>query len=342
MKLRRAIYSLTRLLLSLAILLAILSGTAFLTQKQYSDYELVSISGRAGSGPGELSHPTGIKIYRNDIFVADSENNRIQVFDLEGRYKRQFGSFGKEPGQFNKPWNLIFVEDELYVAAYQNHRIDVFDPDGTFKRTIGVFGDESSGWGSAASLAIDADSNLVVVDFVDHQIKRMTQEGKIFDQRGTAGSAGISIGKFNYPMDIATSPDRKTIYVADSYNNRVQVFGHDGKYKFKWGGPFGYNFLLSFSKWFPFDGWFAIASAIATDEQGNVYVGDWRNIRVQKFTEKGEFLTSFGAEEKKNATNGVGGIAVAEDGSVFVTDYRNNQIQKWQPTSSSEPARHRN
>lgn len=335
MILRKAGYFLVLTFLFLFASMAILSAVAFATKQTGTDYDLVAVWGSKGSSPGQFDNPAGIKIYRGEVFVADVANHRIQVFDLSGKFKRQFGSFGEQEGQFNKPWNILFHKGELYVAAYRNDRIDVFDPTGEFKRTIGKFEFKPKDYGSVISLAVDAEDNLVVVDFINHRVLRLNQEGEFINQWGTTGVIGMGAGEFNYPMDVATSPDGKKIYVADAYNDRVQVFGDDGEFKFKWGGPFASNILVSLYHWFPFEGWFSIIFAIATGPEGNVFVGDWNNKRIQKFSADGEYLTSFGVDQAgEKGFGGTGGIAVAEDGTVFVVDQENNSVQKWRAKSS--------
>ena len=120
--------------------------------------------------------------------------------------------------------------------------------------------------------------------------------------------------------------DDGTLYVADGYNDRVQVFGPDGKFLHKWGGPFGMNIFG------PFNGWFATVTRITIGPGGNIFVADFYNNRVQKFSPDGVFLSTFGTRgsgpgqfEKAIA------VAVARDGSVFVADFANNRIQKWKP-----------
>jgi DNA-binding beta-propeller fold protein YncE len=113
-------------------------------------------------------------------------------------------------------------------------------------------------------------------------------------------------------------------YVADGYNDRIQVFRADGEFSYKWGGPLAMNIFG------PFNGWFATATSVALDQNGNVFVADFYNHRVQKFARDGTFLTGFGARG-----NGPGqfehpiAVAIASDGSVFVTDFGNHRVQKW-------------
>ncbi len=330
MTVKRSAFLFVMVVLAVGLLLASLSAAAFLLKDSSSDYRLVSVWGGEGEGPGEFTYPSGVKIYRNELFVVDTNSHRIQVFDLDGAFIRQFGEPGTAPGQLNRPWNIFFADGELYVAGYGSNRIDVLDPDGSFKRTIELRG--GGAFDGPISLARDANDHLIVVDFYNHRIVRMTSEGEFVSQWGTTGRIGIGAGEFNYPMDLVTSRDGRLVYVADSYNDRIQVFGADGEFKFKWGGPFAANLLVSAYDWFPFDGWFAVASAIAMDRLGTLYVGDWRNKRIQVFSGDGTFLTAFGAEGD-DALGGVSGIAVADDGSVFVVDQGKRVVQKWQPTS---------
>ncbi len=82
----------------------------------------------------------------------------------------------------------------------------------------------------------------------------------------------------------------------------------------------------------PFNGWFAVATSIALGPQGNVFVTDFYNHRVQKFTPDGTFLSSFGSRG-----SGPGefsypiAVDVADDGTVFAADFGNNRVQKWAP-----------
>ena len=124
---------------------------------------------------------------------------------------------------------------------------------------------------------------------------------------------------------MALGPDG-TLYVADGYADRVQAFAPDGSFSHKWGGPFAINIYG------PFNGWFAVTTAVAVGPHGNVFVADFYNDRVQKFAPDGTFLTAFA--ETGSGPGQLGhaiAVAAADDGSVFVTDFLNNRVQKWQP-----------
>lgn len=81
----------------------------------------------------------------------------------------------------------------------------------------------------------------------------------------------------------------------------------------------------------PFNGWFATVTRVTLDQSGNVFVADFYNHRVQKFTADGEFLTRFGAKgQGPGQFNHAIAVAVADDGTVFAVDFGNNRVAKWQ------------
>ena len=71
------------------------------------------------------------------IYIADYGNNRVLVFDADGRFVRAIGNKGQGPGEFAGPTGLCMMEDSrLAVADYGNNRIQIFSPDGQFDRAI--------------------------------------------------------------------------------------------------------------------------------------------------------------------------------------------------------------
>ena len=90
------------------IFLAILSASAFLTKELDTNYQLVTTWGGRGEGAGKFVFPAGLKVYTDEVYVVDVGAHNIQVFDLEGTYRRVFGKEGVGPGEFNRPWNIYF------------------------------------------------------------------------------------------------------------------------------------------------------------------------------------------------------------------------------------------
>ena len=80
------------------------------------------------------------------------------------------------------------------------------------------------------------------------------------------------------------------------------------------------------------DGEFSWPEGIAVASDGNVYVADKNNYRIQKFTSEGRFVSKWGTEGTDDGEfDYPAGVAVASDGSVYVADIFNNRIQKFLP-----------
>jgi DNA-binding beta-propeller fold protein YncE len=93
---------------------------------------IFAVSGKKGSGDGEFHYPHGITVLGSsgEVAVADRTNHRVQIFDSEGNYKRQFGTKGKEDGQLYLAAGLASdTHGNLLVVDYTN-RLQVFDPEG--------------------------------------------------------------------------------------------------------------------------------------------------------------------------------------------------------------------
>ena len=94
--------------------------------------------GGGGKRPGEFDFPNGLRVNsREELYVCDSKNNRIQVFDLNLNFKREFGGPGTGKGQFSFPADVEFDSSEnIYISDNENYRIQVFTPKEHFVRFI--------------------------------------------------------------------------------------------------------------------------------------------------------------------------------------------------------------
>jgi sugar lactone lactonase YvrE len=131
------------------------------------------------------------------------------------------------------------------------------------------------------------------------------------------GSAGADSGQFKDPNGIAVGKDGG-LYVADTWNHRIQRFESDGTFMTLWGGKGSGN------------GEFIAPSGIATDKDGNVYVADTGNNRIQKFDSSGTFIAKWGGFGLgEGAFQDPCGIGVDKDNNVYVCDYSSCRIQKF-------------
>ena len=290
---------------------------------QEPPYSLTLAWGEKGSAPGQFNDPTGIAVTDTEVFISDARNGRIQVFDHQGHFKREFGAPGDGIGELGRPMNLTIHNDKLYVPEYMNDRIQVFSLTGEPLRIIGSPGKGPGQFNAPAGVAVANDGDLFVADFYNHRVQHLNADGSFVKQWGTTGKTGRSAGEFTYPTDVALGKDG-ALYVADGYGNRVQVFDAGGDFLHKWGGPFALGLYG------PFKGWFTTATSIAIGPEGNVFVADFYNDRIQKFAADGGYLTAFGSEPE-NPGHTAMAVAVCHDGAVWSVNFTDNRVGRWQP-----------
>lgn len=144
-------------------------------------------------------------------------------------------------------------------------------------------------------LTVDGDNNIWVTDVGLHQVFKFKEDGSLLLRLGEPKVPGTDSIHFNRPTDVAITDDG-SFYVSDGYgNSRIIKFSAEGKYLFEWG--------KKGSK----EGEFNIPHSISVGENGNVYVADRENNRVQVFDSKGKFIRQINHKDFGNM------VAVAYD-----------------------------
>lgn len=227
--------------------------------------------GQTGTEPGRLRKPHGIAVDgRGNFWVADTGNDRLQKFSLEGNLLQVIGKSGRGEGEFKSPWAVaISPKGNICVADTGNRRIQVFSQKGMFLGAFGKSGRLAGQLWEPVDLAVDAHENIYVVDRGNDRIAKYDGTGVLLWEVGKTGSGP---GQFDKPESIIVSADNE-IYVLDSGNSRIQVFdATTGKYLRKFGsggkGP----------------GEFRSPRGMALEEGIRLYVGDSGNNRVQVFS----------------------------------------------------------
>jgi DNA-binding beta-propeller fold protein YncE len=201
-----------------------------------------------------------------------------------------FGSGGNLPGQFNSPRGLSVAPDgSLYVADSRNNRIQHFNAKGDL---LLAFGNTSPGCPYA-----------------------------------TTPPNNVPTGTFCEPWDVAISPGGQWIYVADTWNHRIQKFSADGVPVMAWGIP-NYDPVSSdpYGLWGP--------RGIAVDSQGHVLVVDTGNKRIVIYDENGNFISQFGgAGANAGQFDEPVGLGLDAQGNLYVADTWNHRIQVFVPNA---------
>ena len=304
--------------------------------------------------------PTGIAVNAsNEIFVADSGNNRILKLSNEVGFLAQWGG-----SALDHPQGLaIDAAGSLYVADAGHDRVLKFDEDGAFLTSIGASGPDrvvAPTWvavsadgktvyvaGEAAdTIAIFArsESDQFAYELVTRWQVAAAPRGLAVDGQGrvyvaddaqyvirkltsegvivaTWGSRGSGNGEFLDPRGLAAIGN--SVYAVDGETGRIQKFVPSGS---------GATFILEFGPAPDGNGQFREPAALATGPGATFYVADSGNFRVQELTTFsasfvrawGGFGTGAGKFERP------AGIAVSADGShVYVSDSTSGRVQQF-------------
>jgi sugar lactone lactonase YvrE len=259
-------------------------------------------------------------------------------------------SQGAGKGQFNLPRGIATDSaGNFYVADTGNYRIEKFAPDGTFQATIGngkgsgdgqfnPINDNGVGTG-VGGIAVDKAGNVYVADTWNHRVQKFGPDGKFLAKWGEFISLADANStadpnrdtKFYGPRGIAVAPDGN-VYVTDTGNKRVSIFSPDGKFVRQISSnltPERIAQQYAFSQ----PGEMNEPIGIAVDGQGNVFVADSLNRRIQKFDNTGKFA----AQWPIPGTNWESGaylepfLAVDAAGNVYATAPTGAAVLKFSP-----------
>jgi streptogramin lyase len=279
--------------------------------KVYSEKELVvplfQISA-TGSGFGQLNGPDGVEVdSKGNVWVLETENDRIQQFNQAGKYRSQFGT-----GVFTVNQSVSLTSDgkgSIWFAHNTGNRLQkwvvpIYAP--TLYASVGSTGSGNGQFNSPADVEVEPGTGeLLIADQNNNRIQRFNSKGAYLSQFGTTGSAD---GQFKSPRSVAIDANGH-IWVADSGNHRVQKFTANGTYLRKCGSQGSGN--GQFSSKGP--------KTIAVDATNNVWVTDYSG-RVQKFNTECVFQTSItGFSESA-------GIDIAA-GKIWVTDWSADKVK---------------
>jgi len=228
--------------------------------------ELVMKVGSKGDSNGEFSYPHGVAFDEdNHFYVADFGNHRIQKFNVNGNYLLQFGSSGSGNGQLQSPFGIVAQNSRVYVVEYANHRVSVFQYDGQFCITFGA-----DQLGAPWDLAIDANNQLLIADHTHSSVFVFTIFGQYKDRFGPPESGK---GQLKCPCSLTTDING-FVLVGDNHSSydRINVFGKGG------------NFIHCFGSNGSSSGQFNSPLGIAISPNGDIYVCDCNNRRIQIFS----------------------------------------------------------
>jgi hypothetical protein len=212
------------------------------------------------------------------VFVADTGNHRIQIYNSGGTYLATLGDYGSGNYEFDVPRGVALdSSDNIYVADSENHRVQIYNSSRVYVGRIGVTGvpgDDNAHFDRPYGVAVNSNGDVYVADNENRRVQKCTGSGSTWTCSTFAGVTdewGDDFGHFSRPRDVAVDAQNR-VYVADVWNNRVQVFDNSGAYLTTIGGEWGGDV-----------GRFRNPHGVHIDADGNVYIADSDSHRIQKF-----------------------------------------------------------
>jgi len=294
----------------------------------------IGVSGDEGGDNNHLSWPTGVAVDASYIYVADSGNNRVQIFNRNTlAYVATVGSgSGSGNYQFCTPTDVaVDTAGNLYVADVYNNRVQQYNSGWQYVRTYGTTGfpyvTDGYHYNYPTGVAVASDGSIYIVEERGKRLVKLNANGTPQWTVGEPGVSGYDNSHFRYPEDVALDNTGR-VYVADSANNRIQIYTSSGNYYATLGTGWGTGNYE-----------FKSPHGLAVAQNGHLYVADRYNHRVQVYDANFVYVGTIG-------TTGVSGsdnshfdepydVAVDSAGNVYVVDLSNHRVQKCVPGGGS-------
>ena len=285
-----------------------------------ADGTLVGSFGGSGTGVGQFHFGAGggndapagggLTVGGGYIFVSDSQNDRLQRFDLDGSGATEI----VPPGLLANPRGLATRGQRLIVADDHHHRLVVMDFGGRVIRTVGSGqGAGSNQFSFPFGVAVDPQGRVFVADDINQRVLRFGPQPD-YKYKARWGSYGTGPGQLAYPRAIASDASG-ALYVTNTGNDRIDVFDRGGK------------LLRSFGSSGRGPGQFNAPLGVAADANGLRAVADSINGRIELLNPDGSIASIWGSPSP-GPTILRQPVAVAFDaaGDAYVLDRRRGRI----------------
>ena len=250
--------------------------------------ESYSVPIRHGKGEHDIGWATGIAISKNQIYVADSENNRVQIYSLDGDHVSQLRT-----SKMNWPFGICVRDEYIYVTQLVTHTVGMYNAKGECFATCGGKGNGTDKLNKPSGLDV-FNSELFVCDQDNHRIQ-------VFDSRKLSHKRKISVSSFNHPNDCQVS--KCELFVLSLSDPCMHTFSLNGQ------------LLRQFLSWGP--GKEVTSSTFFTiDDFGNIIISELGGNCLKVFSYAGSFLSKITCD---GALNQPRGICLDSNGQIFVS-----------------------
>ncbi|MCP4453364.1 MAG: hypothetical protein GY809_18045, partial [Planctomycetes bacterium] len=260
--------------------------------KMSNDRQITLTFGSGGTGRGQFDVPLGIVTdHKNMLYVADSKNKRIQIFQLTGVEEATLPISKCEPPMIEYDSAILTgqkVVDIDYIANDGLYAVTEVDNDliyrGKNSDILVKYSKSENNLRKPKGLCVLEDGKIIVADTGHNQLQFISPSGTNEYQFGVKGT---DISQFNALEGVAVN-QQGYVYVADTKNHRIQVFNEDGIYM----SSFGKKSDDSHSR--PAPGTFLKPKELVFSTTGELYVLDYGNKRIQIFDQQDQYVREIG------------------------------------------------
>ena len=274
--------------------------------------------------PFSLLQPYGVTVdSKGNLYVADQKVGAIFIFTTEKGTRDVELIKNSVHAHFVRIIGLTMDDnDRLFVSDPGLRHVLIFDKDHKAEDVI------TDGMVDPGGLAIDTKNRLLYVADVelDQVLVYDADTLKLVRKIGTTGHKHelTTPGDFSKPAGVAVDAEGN-LYVADTYNNRIEIFDADGQ------------FVSTFGKAGDGPGYFSRPKGVAIDGDGHIWVADGMQDRVQVFNKEGQLLISFGGHGLlPGQFQGLVAIAIDKQNRVFTTEIFPGRAQQFQYVTDAE------
>ena len=270
----------------------------------------------------QLAEPYGMAVdSKGNLYVADQKVGAIFIFNTETREVELIKN--KVHAHFVRIIGLAMDDnDRLFVSDPGLNHILIFNAKHKAEDVI------TDGLVEPGGLALDIENRLLYVADVD-QDQVLVYDADTLKLNRRIGTGGhkhelTTPGDFARPSGLAVDRDGN-LYVADTLNNRIEIFDGDGK------------FVSTFGKAGDGPGYFARPKGVAIDSDGHIWVADGMQDRVQVFNQETQLLISFGGHGLlPGMFQGIADIIIDKDNRVFTSEIFPGRVQQFRYVTDAE------
>ncbi|KAA3639015.1 MAG: 6-bladed beta-propeller, partial [Armatimonadetes bacterium] len=186
---------------------------------------------RGSNAPYAMNYPRGIAVDpdNGDVWLNNTREGDIQVFDEDGNFKFKFGTWGHDPLEFDYSRGIEVepgANGRVFIADSNNFRIKIYNKSGTLLDLIDcAVGSSSDVLSGCTDVAVADDGSFFAASVNEGRIYRYAANG---NPQGFIGGLGSGPGSLRGAYGLAVHDGR--LFVSEAWNHRVSVFEFNGTF----------------------------------------------------------------------------------------------------------------